>query len=315
MQSIRAYAPTVLGGLVIGGGAGFLGSYLIDLKEKEDKKGDIQRLGEAMKLEPLAPPVVHPPPKQQRLQRWYNKWADDQIGFHLEKPHPVLQKLYDSWLQTTNDDDQRMILFPLCGASVDLAYLARRGHQVVGVEGIAKAVDRLLKDYGEEIPSGGALAPGAMRVRVSQPGWVQTKAAEMMSTKTRTYTPAPFLMAVQGDFLEFTGQQAGKYGMNEFDACFDRGGLVAVDPPDRQRYAENLAELMKPGGKLLLVTVEHEPAFGPPHSVDEKEVNALLGAAFDVKRLSRENKIRAEPHWRDRGATSFHEVAYMCTRK
>ena len=317
LAGVRAYAPTVLGGLAVGGGGGVLLAYLADLK-KQERQQELSKKGENFKLELLAPPPKvepAPPPAQPHLKRWYDKWENDQFSWHLDKPNPILQEHYDSWLQTRNDEDQRQILFPLCGTSVDLASLARRGHLVVGVEGISKAVDRLLTDYGEELPSGGGIAPGAMRVRVSQPSWIQSKAAEMMSTKTRKYTPAPFLMAVQGDFLEFTAEQASKFGLNEFDACFDRGGLVAVEPPDRRRYADNLAAVMKPGGKLLLVTVEHDPAFGPPHSVDEKEVKELLGTAFDIKRLSRENRMRVEPRWKERGATSFYEVAYMCTRK
>ena len=38
------------------------------------------------------------------------------------------------------------VLFPLCGASVDLAWLYRQGHTVVGVEGTWKAVEKLFSD-------------------------------------------------------------------------------------------------------------------------------------------------------------------------
>jgi len=33
-----------------------------------------------------------------------------------------------------------------------------------------------------------------------------------------------------------------------FDAVFDRGGLVAVDPKDREKYAMALKRLVAPGG-------------------------------------------------------------------
>ena len=95
----------------------------------------------------------------------------------------------------------------------------------------------------------------------------------------------------------------------------DRGGLVAVNPTDRPKYAANLKELLAPGGKLLLVAVEHEPSFGPPHSLSEAEVRALLGDAFEVKVLGREDKMAVEPVWKARGATSFDEVTYLCTRR
>jgi len=44
-----------------------------------------------------------------------------------------------------------------------------------------------------------------------------------------------------------------------FDAAFDRGSLVAIDPELRERYAAALAPLVRPGGRILLVTVFHDP--------------------------------------------------------
>jgi hypothetical protein len=75
-----------------------------------------------------------------------------------------------------------------------------------------------------------------------------------------------------------------------------------------------LSEQLRPGGKLLLVVVEHEPAFGPPHSVDESEVRRLLGSAFEIQKLSVVDEKDKEP-WKAKGVKRFDEVAYMCTRK
>ena len=36
-------------------------------------------------------------------------------------------------------------MFPLCGASLDLGWLHSRGHTVVGVEGVRKAVEKLFR--------------------------------------------------------------------------------------------------------------------------------------------------------------------------
>ena len=33
-----------------------------------------------------------------------------------------------------------------------------------------------------------------------------------------------------GDFLDFDGAAAAKFGLGNFDAAFDRGGIVAVGP-------------------------------------------------------------------------------------
>jgi thiopurine S-methyltransferase len=180
-----------------------------------------------------------------------------------------------------------------------------------------------MSDWGEEIPSGGGLAPGATRLRIAQPRWIQRLVAEQMSKAAGRsdaagakppFEVAPFLFGVQGDFLKFDGAAAAKLSFANFDAAFDRGGLVAVDPSDRPRYARNLSELLAAGGRLLLVATEHAPAFGPPHHVDEAEVRKLLGKHFDITVLSREDRMQAEPHWKERGATSFDEITYMCVR-
>ena len=41
----------------------------------------------------------------------------------------------------------------------------------------------------------------------------------------------------------------------------------------------------------------------------------MFEPAFKITRLSREDKLETEPVWRQRGATSFSEVVYMCERR
>ena len=86
-------------------------------------------------------------------------------------------------------------------------------------------VARSLKDWGEEIPSGGGLAPDATRLRVATPAWWQKVAAEQLSKalgKAEPFEPAPFLFGVQGDFLDFDASAAAKFGLGNFDAAFVR---------------------------------------------------------------------------------------------
>ena len=177
LATLRQYSGTIAGGLAIGAAAGFGGSLLADKNKAVSppitkiEKFPLERLDKYDRRSSLP---------RRRRHRLSSAWSVGSsagmtiaaicpLGWHLNKPHPVLQKHYNAWMNTKNDEDQRLILFPLCGASVDLAYLARRGHQVIGVDGVPKALDALLADYGEEVPSGGGLKPGEMRLRVAQP--------------------------------------------------------------------------------------------------------------------------------------------------
>lgn len=361
LQAIRSHAGTIAGGLAAGGAVGFGYSFILDLQHKDDdrkkpvtidleslRKQEKEQTARQIEAELNLPARTETSGGVDRLARWREKWSAGATSWQLTKPLPQLVE-HLSTLLPEEAGTGKMVLFPLCGASADLGYLARRGHHVVGVDGVPQALDTLLKEYGEEIPSGGGLAPGETRLRVAQPAWWQKMAAEQMSkaagrlpandapdgssssgsgggaaaaaaatppTSTLPpFEPAPFLFGVQGDFLTFDGAAAGKFGLGDFDAAVDRGGIVAVEPHDRVKYAANLAELLKPGGKLLLVAVEHEPSFGPPHSVDEAEVRGLFSRQFDVQCLRREDRLPIEPVWKSKGATRFDEVTYLCTRK
>ena len=358
MNVVRQYGGTIFGGLAIGGAVGVGASWYTQQTRQQVPQTphylSVEELAEKARAEAANSKAktaeaieksLNLPPRQEvgegsdRLARWRERWATNNLGWQLEKPHPQLVKHLEALLP--EEEKGKFVLFPLCGASVDLGYLARRGHHVVGVDGVPEAIDRLFKDWGEEIPSGGALAPGAPHLRVATPAWWQRVAAEQMSKAAGRlpaeegstvqprvgadgqakpplppFEPAQFLFGMQGDFLDFGAEVASNYGLGNFDAAFDRGGLVAVRPEDRPKYAANLKELLSPGGRLLLVAVEHEPSFGPPHSLSEVEVRALLGDAFEIKQLGREDKMKVEPHWqKQRGATSFDEVTYMCVRK
>ena len=69
--------------------------------------------------------------------------------------------------------------------------------------------------------------------------------------------------------------------MPAFDAAFDRGALVAIEPSDRRAYAATLTGLMAPTGRVLLVAVEHDAfsdgRLGPPFNVSEVQVRDLFG--------------------------------------
>ena len=56
-------------------------------------------------------------------------------------------------------------------------------------------------------------------LRVATPGWWQSAAAEQLSKAMgRVFKPAPFLFAIQGDFLRFDDQAAARYS---FERGFD----------------------------------------------------------------------------------------------
>ena len=74
---------------------------------------------------------------------WHKKWASNQIGFHLPEVNPYLQR---HWPELRSRQTAR-VLVPLCGKSLDLAWLAGRGHQVLGVELSEKAIEDFFSEH------------------------------------------------------------------------------------------------------------------------------------------------------------------------
>jgi thiopurine S-methyltransferase len=61
---------------------------------------------------------------------WHERWRLGQIGFHQPDHHPAL----DRWWARLGIPPRGRVLVPLCGRSLDMVWLARHGHPVLGVE-------------------------------------------------------------------------------------------------------------------------------------------------------------------------------------
>jgi thiopurine S-methyltransferase len=176
---------------------------------------------------------------------WHARWSEGQIGFHQDQVHPDLIDREASWLAA----GPHRVLVPLCGKSHDLAWLASRGHEVVGVELVETAV-RAVFDALQVEPEIERVGP---------------------HTAYRTER----LTVLHGDVFDVHPDRVGT-----FSRVWDRAALVALDAPRRRRYAATLKRLA-PAGSMLLSSMVRDPidAPGPPHTVAEDEVRALYPSA------------------------------------
>lgn len=171
---------------------------------------------------------------------WAQRWSEGKIGFHEGRANKWLAQFVDE-LGT-----ERTVLVPLCGKTEDLAFLAGRGHHVVGIEAIETAVQAFFKEHD--------LTPA-----------VATRG------KMKAYT-AGNVTLLTGDFFAATATDVGP-----IDAFYDRAALIALPDDVRPRYVEHVKSLVAPNAKGLLVTFEYpkDKMQPPPHSVGEAEVRAL----------------------------------------
>lgn len=206
---------------------------------------------------------------------WQRRWSRGQISFHREQVNPHLLEHADKLFPVGAP-----VLLPLCGKSLDLAWLAARGNPVVGVEFNALAVNQFFSGQGLE-PDRTPLG------------------------KFECFTSGQ-LKILLGDFFSLEKEQVS--------AChrvFDRAALVALDAPSRRAYVNHLLEVMPRPLELLLVTFEYrqEQMQGPPFSVTGEEIRKLY-AGGDIKLLGRENISPINPRWRDAGLVALDEAVY-----
>lgn len=244
------------------------------------------------------------------LGRWQDRWVTNKLGWHKTEPHPFLIK-YGSELiphfssddETCLDDKQQKarIFFPLCGKTVDMAFLANheRVEEVVGCDGIRKA----LVEFGEEHQDLGVKEAPSMG------------AFERFQGKNITL--------LKGDLFDLDEIAAG----GKFDGILDRASIVAIHPDLREKYVDILGQLIKPGGTILSVTIDRREgsqegmSAGPPYSVDDEEIQRLYGGrdwVESVTKLEEYNEFKNEEEksrWTMQGVDSLFELVYVIKAK
>lgn len=192
---------------------------------------------------------------------WDARWGEGQIGFHEAKPNAHLEK------HLARLGVPGVVFVPLCGKAEDLAYLAAKGHRVIGVEWVDDAVRAFFSEHGltptQSIPPADSSADGR-------------------DGKLKRYESGAITI-FSGDFFAIRAEHVE--GMT---AVWDRAALIALPPDVRVKYVAHLRSLVKPKTPGLLVTVEYDQSKmgGPPFSVEEKEVRA--GYAPNIELLSTE---------------------------
>jgi len=174
---------------------------------------------------------------------WESRWQEGRIGFHLLQVNTYLRRFSANLLKS----EPKNIFVPLCGKTLDLPWLANRTKKVVGVEMVSQAVEEF---YAENEISYSIKPAGKLQL-------FENDSIDIF----------------QGDFFDLTQEETGL-----FEAIYDRGSIVALALPERQKYVEHLLSFLAPGGRLLLITLEYdqEQMSGPPFSVAYVEIEMLF---------------------------------------
>jgi thiopurine S-methyltransferase len=214
---------------------------------------------------------------------WRQRWARNEIGFHLSEVNPYLQQFWPS----LNVAAGAQVLVPLCGKSLDLLWLAEQGYRVLGVELAQAAVEAFFSEQG-------------LLAEIDQMG------------EFRRYRSGAIELLC-GDFFSLTAAD-----LLECRALYDRAALIALPAPMRERYAAHLASILPAGCGGLLVTLDYPQAQmpGPPFAVSEVELRRLLAEPQWSLHLLEARDVLAE-NWRflQRGLSQLDERVYQLRRR
>ncbi|GIZ11853.1 thiopurine S-methyltransferase [Pseudomonas sp. NCCP-436] len=213
---------------------------------------------------------------------WQERWARSQIGFHQEKVNGYLRR---HWAGLGLPGDAA-VLVPLCGKSLDLAWLAEQGHRVIGVELAERAVQDFFaeRDVQPEVSQQGAF-------KVYQAGELQI---------------------LCGDFFAL-----GHEHVANCQAFYDRAALIALPPEMRERYVAHLQTILPQACQGLLVTLvyDQQRMDGPPFSVEDDEVRQHFAAGWSLRMVEEKDVLTGNPRFSDSGLTAVDERVFHLTRR
>lgn len=209
---------------------------------------------------------------------WQERWERNQIGFHQKQVNPYLVRY---WPELGIAPGSR-VLVPLCGKSLDLAWLAGQGLRVLGVELSQRAVEDF---FAEQQLQPERFQHGAFSC-------YRSESVEIWC----------------GDVFQLSAEDVA-----DCVGLYDRAALIALPPEMRQQYAALLNGILPRGCGGVLVVLDYDQALvdGPPFAVLDDEVQALFAGRWRVSEEAVEDIIGNSWKFVQAGGSSLLERVYL----
>lgn len=213
---------------------------------------------------------------------WLERWEREEIGFHQSEINPHLSQ-YWSELHLTSGSE---VFVPLCGKSIDMLWLRRQGHSVLGVE----------------------LSDIAAQAFFAENGYTP----HHVTHEKFNACVADDIRVLCGDIFDLSRDDLAKVV-----AVYDRASLVALPPDMRERYVSHLVNILPPATKILLITFDYTQAemSGPPFAVSVNEVEALYSKSAEVRLLDEIDVLAHNPRFQERGLSRIQENIFLLTMR
>ena len=186
---------------------------------------------------------------------WHQKWERCEIAFHQSQANPLLVAHFDQ----LNLADGSRVFLPLCGKTLDIAWLLAGGYRVVGAELSQIAIDELFQSLG-------------LRPQIAKVGAL-------------VHYSAKDIDIYMGDIFDLSAQQLGPV-----NATYDRAALVTLPANIRKQYAPHMISVTNAAPQLM-IAYEYDQSLidGPPFSVSQEELKQRYGTAYCMTALETKN--------------------------
>lgn len=179
---------------------------------------------------------------------WHQRWKDNNTPFHQSETNLLLVKYFKE-LSLTKED---RVFVPLCGKTLDIAWLLSIDYRVVAVELSEIAIMQLFDELG-------------VQPTISKVGNLKKFSAKNIDIFV-------------GDIFDLSGEVLGR-----INAIYDRAALVALPKPMRIQYVGYLARLANESPQLLIsYEYNQELTEGPPFSISTAELKDLYQDYYHI---------------------------------
>jgi thiopurine S-methyltransferase len=213
---------------------------------------------------------------------WLERWRANEIGFHRTDFNPLLVKYWPRLGITRGSS----VFVPLCGKSLDMRYLESLGHHVYGVELAERAVRAYFEEGGEE---------------------PRTQTLFYLVRYEGAHTTI-----YCGDFFDLASPD-----IMGIRGVYDRGALVALPPPEREKYADHLQRIIPEHAHILLLVLEYDQdkVQGPPFSIAADEVVRLFSDRCRVECIGSIETSELPPKFKQAGIPAIREAVYHLVKE
>ena len=178
---------------------------------------------------------------------WHERWRRKEIGWHESAAHPFLTGHFAKLMLARGS----RVFVPLCGKSLDIAWLLANGYRVAGAELSEIAITELFQELG--------VKPAITRLG-----------------KLAHYSARDIDIFV-GDIFDLTAAMLGP-----LEAIYDRAALVALPRPMREQYSLHLRNITRTAPQLL-ITFEYNQQLTSHPGLMTSIVPLRDGVAISVK--------------------------------